>query len=192
MQVTYGQTVSADCTSDPHPVAYGAPTDPEVLAAMFTDIIRVLESDMIIGVRVVRASIDGQAYESDRYDESDYSKKGKQATNEESKKHKTYGLYFQHDGGDCDDDEKPIPPGLSGVKFVRDLALKDGAKFDWISIGIIWTFAGSSSCSDYITCGEGDGNTVNYGSQDWWRSSKGYKPWCAQMEEFLGKDFPHE
>jgi hypothetical protein len=190
MKVMYGQTVSADCTSDPHPVVYGDYQDPTVLAAMFTDIIRVLESDMVMGIRRVRAMIDGKEYESDRYDESDYYAKGKQATTEESKKHRTHGLYFVGDGGT--DGEIHIPPGLTGVKELWKLIQKDPSKFEWISIGIIWTFAGGSSCSDYITCGADDGNTVNYGSQDWWQSNEGYQPWCAQMEEFLDKDFPHE
>jgi hypothetical protein len=191
MLVTYGQIVAADCTSDPHPVYYGDFTDPAILHAMFTDIIRVLESDMIMGVRSVRATYDGQEYDSDVYEDagSFVQHDAPVASGPEAEKHRIAGFVFYSDSHV--DKSRHLPPGLTGVKELFRMVQQDSKKFESLSIGVTWTFAGQSSCSDYITCGGEDNNTVDYGSQDWYITRPSYLAWCARMEEFLGKAFPH-
>jgi len=190
MLVKYHLIVPADCTSDPHPIFYEGADRREQLKIMFDDIIRVCESDMIEGIRSVRATIGDIEYDSDHYSDWDGGEGDrKKAEGDMAEKHKTAGLYFYCD---ADDDKKHVPPGLTGVKEIAKLALKYPDKFDNISIGVIWTFAGQASCSDYIEInGEySNENEVNFGSQDWWIDNEGYLPWCDEMEEFLGRYFP--
>ena len=52
----------ADCTSDPHPVQF------DDWEEMLDAVVRVCESDLVSGVRIVRLKIGDREYESDRYD----------------------------------------------------------------------------------------------------------------------------
>lgn len=179
MKVYYISEVVVDCTSDPHPVKYDA------LPEMLGDVVRVCESEMVMAIRSVTMTFGGEKYESDWYDESDYTKKGKQATDEMSKKHKTHGLYFYQDAKVPGN--RHLPPGLTGVKAAASKALEKPEDFEGLRIGVIWAFVGESSCSDYIEVP--DSNAVNYGSQDWWIDAEGYEEWCQQMANFLQRSF---
>jgi hypothetical protein len=207
MKVRYHEIMAADCTSDPHPVNYGDVVGDKVqmprkrLEVMLQDVVDVCESDLVMGVRVVRGRIGDTEYASDYYSESDLNKKGKQAKNPEAKQHKTYGLYFWHDAERSTDAKevprfKALPPGLTGLKELARLALEKPKEFKGLSVGVIWTFADSSSCSDYIEIGEYyDGKDpnmeiVNYSCQDWWTDHEGYEPWMEDMSELLGRSFP--
>ena len=68
-----------------------------------------------------------------------------------------------------------------------------GAEVDFdLSVGVVWTFAGDASCSDYIEIGgEWAHGIVNFGSQDSWIDREGYRPWCQRMADFLEKPFPY-
>ena len=195
MKVKYFEIMAADCTSDPHPVDYSGTADGKMAEAMLNDIVRVCESDMVMHVESVRGAIGNTQFESDSYGNSNlYDKKKGPATTDLAKKHKVYGLYHWSDPYFEGSEElhRHLPPGLTGVKaFVKE-ALKNPKELTRLSIGVTWTFAGDSSCSDYIEInGEYTSpGEVNYGSQDWWIDNEGYIPWCDQMEQFLNKEFP--
>ena len=202
MKVKYHTIVSADCTSDPHYVHYDD-GDEELkarLTVMFQDIIDVCESDMIEGIRVVRGTIGEDEYASDRYDKHPpYDKKNKKpCKTPESKDHRVYGWFHRGDPDFYEEETKHhnLLPGLTGLKQLLKLALERPKEFTGLSVGVVWTFAGDSSCSDYIQMGihlEGDNgemNVINYGSQDYWINHEGYHPWCDRMAEMLGRDFP--
>jgi len=198
VRVRYVATIPADCTSDPHPVSYGElKGEKKRLTAMFDDILRVCESDMIEFIRILRCTIDGKQYVSDYYDKTSWEKRSKRANTPEAKQNKHAGYFIFDAEDETSDGELPakqkLPAGLAGVRRIKELALKTPSKFESLSIGVIWAFAGDSSCSDYIEInGEyTDGpDQVNYGSQDSWISKEGYKSWCSQMEKFLGRHFP--
>lgn len=184
MKVYYVSEAVVDCTSDPHPVEYDA------LPEMLEDVVRVCESEMVMGVRSVHMTLGGEGYESDRYDESDYGEKRKFALSDIAKKHKVYGLYFHGDAKVPGD--RHLPPGLTGVKAAVEKALENPSGFGNMCIGVVWAFVGQSSCSDYIEvpC-EYDSGAVNYGSQDWWIGANGYEEWCQQMADFLQRPFKY-
>ena len=201
MQIKYHRLDVADCTSDPHYVAYSEEDKKAVLKAMFDDIIKVCESDMVQGVRNTRATIGDKHYESDSYSTSDWRKKGKLMKGKDAERAKIAGLYFD---GEPDHDEvgedgirfsKDLPSGLLGIKRLAEEVLKNPDGFEGCKIGVVWGFAGDHSCSDYIEIGSymdwaPGGDVVNYGSQDWWIDNEGYIPWCDGMEELLNKEFP--
>jgi len=183
MKVYYIPSCVVDCTSDPHPVNYDA------LPEMLADIVRVCESDMVQAVRSVLMTFAHMEYESDWYSDYDNGKRA-ESEGDMAEKHKTAGLYFGGDAGVPPD--RHLPPGLTGLKEAAKVALSDPDAFDCISIGVVWSFAGDASCSDYIEIGEGHGRSVvNFGSQDWWIEKEEYLPWCQQMADFLSRPFPY-
>jgi len=187
MKVVYTSVVPADCTSDPHPVSYGDIEDKLRLKVMLYDVLRVCESDMVKAVAKVVGVLDGAQYESDEYD--DYAgsedKPKKAAAGTMAEKHKVAGLYFDSDAKVPA--ARHLPPGLTGLKEFIKLAIK-ASSFEGLTVTVMWTFSGQISCSDRITVGS---NSVNYMSQNWYIQSEGYKPWCAAMEKFLSREFPH-
>ena len=195
MKVLYTQINPADCTSDPHPVTY------DVLTQALDDIVRVCASDMVQAVEEVSGRINDIEYESDSYIHTDYPDNGAEpASGKMAEKHKTSGLYFY---GDAEEGKAHLPPGFTGVKeFVKQAkkALKSGPITICLRVDVVWKFAGQSSCSDNIELGpdgyeliSSDGEIeINFGSQDWWRSSEGYLDWCQQMADFLNKPFPYD
>jgi hypothetical protein len=213
VKVTYHLLDVADCTSDPHIVSYDdSGVLKERLAAMLDDIVRVCESEHVSHVRVVSGVVGDTQYASDSYGQGDFSvssKKGKKRepiTTDEARMHKIHGLYWWSEPSYSyvtSDEDSPVrftrhlPPGLTGLKRLVEKAKKAPDKFMGLQVGVIWTFAGSHSCSDYIEVGlwldsmnAEDIVSVNYGSQDWWINEPGYNEWCKVMEEFLGRYFP--
>lgn len=195
MKIRYQLIMPADCTSDPHVVGYGEIEElSKRLTVMLNDIIRACESDMVQNVRIVRGTIGGKEYESDLYETIPNKDGDKRVTTPMARKHKIDGLFWYSDAEVGS--EGHLPPGLSGLKEFVKLVLKDPTKFEQLSVGVVWTFAGDSSCSDYITINDGDNSvglaTVNYGSQDWWKSNDGYIKWCDGMAELLDKEFPRD
>lgn len=184
MRVVYTSIVPADCTSDPHPVGYGDIEDKDRLKVMLSDVVRVCESDMVKAVACVVGVLGGIQYESDYYDDYDDGHK-KLASGPMAEKHKVAGLYFGNDASVPA--AQHLPPGLTGLKEFAELAIKTPS-FNGLTVTVMWTFSGQISCSDHIIVGE---NAVNYMSQDWYIGSEGYKPWCAAMQKFLSREFPH-
>lgn len=199
MKIRYLNLDVADCTSDPHYVSYDAASKAKMLEAMLDDVLKVCKSEHIQNIRSVTGRIGDTRYVSDHYSNSDWMKKGKGPMKGKDAEHaRINGLYYSGPASDSvDDDEefKELPSGLNGVKRFIEEAKKDPENFQGLSIGVIWTFAGDHSCSDYIEVGDmidwsPGSDVVNFGCQDWWVGKEGYYEWCDAMEEFLGKEFP--
>lgn len=202
MQIKYSYIVAADCTSDPHLVRYSGEGLKDLYIAAFKDIIRVLESDLVFGVRHVELKLGDKCYKSDYFDDEYIPQIDKKDKKDNLKKlqgvmfekHKVSGLYFCSDF--TGDQELHLPPGLTGAKeafkLVSDAPVEQFVSF---TAAVVWTFAGASSCADDISMHAGDATcasvTVDYSSQDWWRRKKGYLPWCKNMEHLLGMEFSH-
>ena len=193
MKVLYVPQLSVDCTSDPHPVQYDAQTTMELRVAMLSDIVAICTSDMVQAIRSVRGKIGQSEYESDYYSDWDGGGDRKKAVGDMAEKHKGAGLYFARDWGPYSDTSKHLPQGLPGLEAFVQKVYEAGPNVPVeLSVGVVWAFAGSASCSDYIEMGgeRGEGE-VNYGSQDWWTENENYLPWCQQMADFLGQPFPY-
>ena len=195
MLIRYQTIVPADCTSDPHVVGYGETKHlGKRVAVMLNDIVRVCASDMVQNVRVVRGMFGGKEYESDCYETIPAKDGDKRVTTPMAKKHRVDGLYWFEDAHVAA--EQHLPPGISGLKAFVKLVLSHPEQLAKLSVGVIWTFVGDSSCSDYIELNNQEHNpgmfAVNYGCQDWWRSNEGYVKWCDDMSEFLDKEFPRD
>lgn len=189
MKVTYARIWVADCTSDPHPVGYDGGA---ILKEMFTDILRVCESDLVKAIRSVEGKIGDTQYKSDIYDDRNLKKAQQPASGAMAQKHKIEGLYFWEDY-QPDKNSRHLSPGLTGLDQFIGKALNPPNQFQFIRIGVVWIFAGEASCSDYIKVDDEYGlDTVNYGSQDWWIDDEGYQPWCQQMADLLGRPFPYK
>ena len=185
MRIEYVELVAVDCTCDPHPVNYGE----RALGEMLDDIVKVCESPLVQAVESVRLDTAGweggdSEYGSDEYGLYNYKKDIPLPNEGMYAKHKVAGRAFQSDWKG--DGKHHLPPGLTGVKAAVKIARERGVKY--LSIGVVWAFAGDSSCSDYIRY-KGV-NVVSYDSQDWWISCDGYEQWKLDMGELLGVDFP--
>ena len=200
MKVRYNIMNVADCTSDPHYVAYSEEAQKERIIAMMDDIIKVCENDMVQNIRCVQGAIDSTHYESDGYANGDWRKTGKPAMKgQDAKRAKIDGLFFSNEPSHDHDEyklSKDLPSGMLGVKRFVEEVKKNPMAFKGLQIGVIWKFAGDHSCSDYIEvgswldCSTSELDTVNYGSQDWWIDEENYIPWCDEMEALLDKSFP--
>jgi len=193
MKIAYQIIHSVDCTSDPHPVEYTAEDEMALREAMLGDIVAVCASDMVQAIESVRGQIGEVEYESDHYSDWDGGGKSrKQAGGDMAEKHKVAGLYFAKDLPP-DAGSKHLPPGLTGLKAFVQKIYGAGPEVGFeLRVHVVWAFAGSASCSDYIEIGgEWEHGVTNWGSQDWWTEMEGYLPWCQQMADFLGKSFPY-
>jgi len=160
------------------------------------------------GIRVVELEVetpeDKVTYKSDYYSEwTDGSRK--QAIGEMAKKYKVEGLYFSEDA-----DVKAkyhLPPGLTGLKEAIKVArehLANGDTITYFSIGVIWSFVGDASCSDYIKIVDGETTLEyprslddtfysSYDNQDWWIRAPGYIEHCRKLSELLNSEVrPYE
>ena len=173
MKIIYHNKKCIDCTNDPHFVNY------ELIEEMLDDIVLVCENEIVQNIELVELD----EYESDWYSNTDLNETTKQATGQFAEKHKTEKLYLYADAHVPKD--KHLPPGLTGVREAIKMVRDNPEKFNTLSIGVIWKFAGDSSCSDYITA-EFKQLTVDYSNQDWWISKEGYIEHCQKLGELLG------
>lgn len=199
MKVLFFRRDTVDCTSDPHPVNFD--DWEEALSAVE----RVLDSDLVKYVECSSVFLTPEGkkikefdnqdhlekYESDDFDKSNWTGKGKLQKSKDSKKHGTYGLYMTHDAEV--DGAHHLPPGFTGAKEALEIVRKNLKRLYYADIRIVWEFAGDSSCSDYIQIPSEDYAgagipVVDFSNQDWWTKKEGYKEHCEALSEVIGID----
>ena len=181
---------TVDCTADPHPVNYG-----ENLTKALDDVVKVCSSALIMGIRYVdlRYGNEDEAnfekFESDQYTEDPpYDDPTKKPTEGEmAKKYRIEGFYFYKDANV--DAKHHLPIGLVGVKEAVEIIKRRAEKGEqpsYFHIGVVWAFAGSASCSDYIDFDfRGSEVETDYSSQDWWIEKEGYIEHCRKLSELI-------
>lgn len=172
-----------DCTADPHPVSFDGLED--ALEA----IRRVCESGLVQAIRSVTLTLDTDdgevTYETDWY--STWARDRQPVNHPEARAGKYAGLYYQSEAEVPP--ERHLPPGLLGLKEAIRLILENPECLVRLSVGVVWSFAGDASCSDYIILpAEGcEGEpVVDFSNQDWWVGKPGYREHCRRLGEILG------
>jgi hypothetical protein len=196
MRVVFVRRDIVDCTADPHCVDF------EDWNAAFDAVERVVKSNLVTHIRTVTVELipDGKKPEQLKPDDyevfaSDYlsnvalseKEKKKMQTTPESKENKTYGMFLF-----VDSDAKSahhLPPGIRGAMEAIKIARRNIERLHRLSIGIIWSFAGDGSCSDYINIPAEESNgvaSVDFSNQDWWIGREGYKEHCRNLSKIIG------
>jgi len=195
MRVVFVRRDIVDCTADPHCVDF------EDWNAAFEAVERVVRSGLVTYIRSVILELlpEGKKPEEVKHDErevyeTDYlstvvldEKNKKPQVTPESKENKTFGLYLYVDSEKKGDHH--LPPGLRGIREAIRIAEQNISRLERLSIGVIWSFAGDGSCSDYINVPAEDGNgvaSVDFSNQDWWIGREGYKEHCRKLSRIIG------
>lgn len=195
----------ADCTCDPHTLTFDGVV--EALRAALA----VCESEIVQHVRIIYYTDekDGQTFrhESDRFTESDRVAAKKEDGSPKrppldfDKKHKV-APFLQRDA-----DVEPLQhlrPGISGIRDLLEYVpkrLAAGYTVRHFSVGVTWTFAGDSSCSDYLYMVGGEYGeerewtrddldrpiVVVYASQDWYEHYPTHIDMIQGIEGITGK-----
>jgi len=196
----------ADCTCDPHSVLFDDVR--QALQGLYV----VLESDLIQSIRVIfyTDTKDDEVFdfESDRFTDSERAADTKEDGTPKRPplnfdvKHKV-PPFFQRDA-DVPASQH-LRPGLTGIRDLLEFIpqrIADGYEVNHFEVGVVWAFAGDSSCSDYIQVVAGEYNrdtrvwngenqsgpvTVMFDSQDWFAGMDGHDENYRRLGELVGK-----
>lgn len=196
----------ADCTCDPHSVRFD-----DVRQAL-QGVFAVLDSELIQSIRVIfysdRKGDEEFEFESDRFTDSERAAATKADGTPKrpplnfDRKHKV-PPFFQRDADVPG--ARHLRPGLTGIRDLLELIprrIADGYEVTHFEIGVVWEFAGDSSCSDYIQVVAGEYNhhtriwneenqagpvTVMFNSQDYWCGMSGHDENYEKLGHLVGK-----
>jgi len=196
MRVIFVRRDVVDCTADPHCVDF------EDWNAAFDAVERVVKSNLVTHIRAVTLELIPEGKKPEELKPNDYEvfssdylssvalnekEKKKMQRTPESRENKTYGMFLRRDS-----DAKGahhLPPGLRGAMEAIKIARGSIERLHRLSIGIIWSFAGDGSCSDYINIPAEESNgvaSVDFSNQDWWIGREGYKEHCRNLSKIIG------
>lgn len=193
----------ADCTCDPHSVRA------ESIPAALEAVLRVCESSVIQHIESIHYTVTRGSeeldFESDHYTvcEAIGAKKddgtNKTPTARSAEEGKLAPFLYR----DADVPAKRhLPAGLFGLRALKKLVpehLEEGYTVTYLTIGVVWAFAGDHSCSDYIEVVGGDGCEgrwereqldrpvlVGVNSQDWWANMDGHDECFEKVGDIFG------